>query len=142
MPSSALTLFQSAPEALAEKKINLASDTFRVALCAAANAPVAGTDEVLADLTAASLTNLADSSLTVASSAHSGAVYTWDLADKSLTASGGSVGPFRYIVVYSDTATNDDLIGYLDYGSDITLADGETLTVTFNASGVITITIT
>lgn len=141
MPSSSFTLFQSCPEDVAEGVINLASDTFNVALCAAANAPTASTDDQLSDLTTVALTNLDSAALTVASSSHSGAVYTWDLADKTLTASGGSVGAFRYIVVYSDTATNDELVGYLDYGSDITLADTETLDITWNASGVITITI-
>ena len=53
-------------------------------------------------------------------------------------ASGGDVGPFRYVILYNDTATNDELICWYDYGSDITLASGETLTIAFNASGVFT----
>lgn len=53
------------------------------------------------------------------------------------TASGGSIGPFRYVILYNDTPTSpaDPLIGWWDYGSSITLADGETFTVKFsNAS--------
>jgi hypothetical protein len=50
------------------------------------------------------------------------------------TALGGSFGPFRYVILYNDTATNDPLIGWWDYGSSITCNDGETFTVDFGTS--------
>ncbi len=63
------------------------------------------------------------------------------IADEVITASGGAITNFRYAVVYNDTATNKPLVGYVDYGSTITLADGETLTLDFDAStGVLTLT--
>lgn len=62
------------------------------------------------------------------------------IADETIAAAGGSVGPFRYAVVYNDTATNKPLVGYVDYGSSITLGDSETLTLDFDASaGVLTL---
>ena len=48
------------------------------------------------------------------------------------TASGGSIGPFRYSVIYNDTATNDELIGYIDYGYSVTVASGQTFTIDFD----------
>lgn len=59
---------------------------------------------------------------------------TLTAVDVVFTASGGSFGPFRYIVIYNDTATDDPLIGYADYGSAITVLTGETFTVDFGAS--------
>ena len=63
------------------------------------------------------------------------------LNDLTLSASGGSVATFRYIVIYNDTATNDELIGYYDYGSDVTLASGHNLIIDFDGSnGALSIT--
>lgn len=123
--------FNSFSEALAEKVHNLGSDQLTVALTN--SAPLA-TNTILANITEISYTNCSTRNITTVSSTQTSGTYTLVLTDLVLTASGGSVGPFRYVVVYNNTATNDELIGWVDYGSSITLADTETLTIDFAAS--------
>lgn len=125
--------FDSFVEAIAEKKHDLGSDVLTIALCAAANAPVAG-NSVLADLTEIAYTNCSSRVLTLTSSSQTSGTYKLVLEDLLLTASGGPVGPFRYVVVYNDTAANDELIGWYDYGSDVTLLDTETFLIDLNAA--------
>lgn len=61
--------------------------------------------------------------------------------DIVITATAGGIGTFRYLVLYNDDASSDELIGWYDYGSSITLASGETLTVDFDGTnGILTIT--
>jgi hypothetical protein len=135
---ASLNFFNSFKEASMEKVHNLQSDSFVIALTAAANAPVA-TNTQLSNLTQISYTNLSSRALTVSSSAQSSGTYKWVLTDLVLTAS-GAVATFRYVVIYNDTATNDELIGWYDYGSDVTLASGETFTIDFDGTnGVFTV---
>jgi len=54
--------------------------------------------------------------------------------DIVITASGGTVGPFRYVALFNDTATDDPLIAWWDYGSAVTLQAGETFTIDFGAN--------
>lgn len=127
--------FNAFVENLAEKVHNLGSDQLKVALTN--TAPAAG-NSVYADLTsplaATNLSGATPFNITTSSSAQTSGTYKLVLTDLVLTASGGSVGPFRYVVIYNDTATNDPLIGYYDYGSSLTLADGETLTIDFDGT--------
>lgn len=125
--------FNSFVEDLAEKVHNLGSDTVTVALT---NTAPNATDGQLSDITEITYTNCSARAVTTTSSSQTGGTYTLVLQDLTLTASGGTVGPFRYVVLYNDTATNDELIGYYDYGSSITLADGETLDIDFAATTI------
>ena len=124
--------FYSFVEALCEKKHDLSTDVIKVALCNATNAPTA-TNAVLTDLTTVSTTGLDDTTPTIVSSSQTAGVYSLVLADLTMTAS-SDVGPFRYVVLYDDTATNKELICWYDYGSEITLHSGESLTLDFGTS--------
>jgi hypothetical protein len=132
---AAFNKFDSFVEALAEKVHNLGADTLTIALTN--TAPVAG-NTVLANITEISYTNLSSRVLTSVTSSQTSGTYTLDAADLVLTAS-GVVPTFRYVVLYNDTATSDELIGYYDYGSAVDLLNGETFTITFDASGILTL---
>lgn len=139
---AAFNKFQDFVEQLGKGVHNFSSNTLKVALT---NSAPVNTNTVLADITQISATG-----------GYSAGGYTLDsvvwaeasgtakltIADEVITASGGSVGPFRYVVLYNDTPSSpaDPLIGWYDYGSSITLADGETFTLDFDGSaGVLTI---
>lgn len=132
---AAFVKFHAFVQSLGRKFIDLNGDTLKVALTN--TAPTAATDDELADITQVANGNgYTTGGTAVGSNAYSHTSGTGKLTgnDVVFTASGGSVGPFRYAVLYSDTSTGDKLIGYWDYGSSITLADGETFTVDFDAT--------
>lgn len=127
-------------EHLAEKVHNLGADALTIALTTTANKPTAS-NTVLADLTQISYTNLSARALTISSSAQTSGTYKLVLADLVLTAS-GVVAAFGACVLYNDTPTSpaDPLIAWWEYGSDVTLASGETFTLDFDGTnGVLTI---
>jgi len=131
--------FNAFVEHVAEGVHNFSSDstcTITVALCNAANAPTAS-NSVLADLTTIDHTNLSARVVGVASSTQSGGTYSLTFNDLVLTAS-GSVATFRYVVLYNDDPTSpaDPLIGWYDYGSDVTLATSETFTLDFTGAAI------
>ena len=136
---AAPTMFNQLAEDLPHQVHDFANDTFTVALCTNANAPVA-TNSVLADLTEISYTNCSTRVITTASSEGSDGTYALGLTDLVLTAGGGAIATFRHIVVYNDTPTSpaNPLVFWVDYGSDLDLADTDTLTLDF-AAGTITL---
>src|ERR1035438_503043 len=99
---------------IANKVHNLGSDSLTVALTD--TAPVA-TNTVLANITEISYTNISTRAISTTSSTQSSGTYKLILAALTLTAS-GAVGPFRYVVVYNNTAGSKQLIGWYDYGSE------------------------
>lgn len=132
--------FQPFVENLAEKVFNLQSDTLKVMLTNTVPVNTNGQKSQLTDIAAGNGYTAGGTAATVSSSAQTTGTYKLVLADVTFTASGGSIGPFRYAVLYDDTATNDELIGWWDYGAAITLASGESFTVDFDpTTGVLTL---
>lgn len=129
------TKFNSFVEALAEKTHNLGSDTLKVALT---NTAPAASNTILSNITQISAAGgYAPVTVTISVSAQSGGTYTLSHNAFAFTATGAAYDQFRYAVLFNDTATNDELIAWWDYGVGHTLASGSTFT--FNAGNILTL---
>jgi hypothetical protein len=140
--SAPFVKFHTFVEQLAEGAYDLGADSLKIAL--SNTAPSHETDSVFlpGSLHPAPTEahGYAPTQAAQHASAHAAGIYTLVLDDVVFTASGGTIGPFRYVILYDDDATSDELIAYWDYLSSITLADGETFTVDFSHDdGVLTI---
>jgi hypothetical protein len=115
--------------------LNADTDTLKIYLTNAT--PSVSADEIKTDL--AEITNengyAAPEDVANAASETTGTI-TVVGTDVVITASGGTIGPFQYVVLYNDTPSSpvDPLIGWWDYGSAKTLQDGESFTTDFGAS--------
>lgn len=131
-------------EDLAKKVHNLSADSLKVALTNAA--PNVATHVVLGDITDLSTANgytAGGTAPSITSCVQTSGVLKLILGDVVFTASGGTIGPFRYAVLYNSTPSSPlkPLIAYHDYGSSISVLNGETFTWDADAStGVLTIT--
>lgn len=121
--------------------MDLESDQIVVALSNTAPSgettnPTTDGNGVIANVTEISYTNCSSRNVTTTSSSQASGTYKLVLTDLTLTASGGSVGPFRYIYLYNDSVTSpaDPIIGYYDYASSLTLNDGDSFTIDFSPS--------
>lgn len=120
--------FNSFVAELAHGSHNLGANQLTVAL--SNSAPSAANTE-LSDISEINYTHLSSRNLTRTSSSQTGGTYSLVLQDLTLTASGGSVGPFRYAVIYNSTTVDDLLIGWYDREDSVTLQDGESITLDF-----------
>lgn len=112
----------------AQKVHNLGSDTLKVMLT---NTVPVRTNTVLANLTEIGTGHGYSAGGTTAaltSSTQTSGTYKLVLADVVFTASGGTIGPFQYAVLYNSTAAGGPLIGWWDRGGSVTLQDTEIFT--------------
>ena len=135
------TKFQDFAEQVLKGVHNFSSNTLKLAL--SNTAPLA-TNTVLADITQITAGGgyvaggyVLDSVVLT----ETGGTAKVTIADETILATGGSIPTFRYLVIYNDTPAGDPLIGWYDYGSALSLANGESLTVDFDGTnGVFTLT--
>ncbi len=133
--------FNSFVEALAEGKHNLGSDTLKIML---SNTAPSASNTIKSDITEIAAGNgytAGGTAVTVTASAQTGGTYKLVGNDVTFTASGGDIATFRYVILYNDTATNDELIGYWDYGATVDITSGNSFDVDLDqANGILTLT--
>lgn len=138
---AAFVKFYTFPLHLGQGKHDFSADQLKIALFS--TQPDATTAAVFADLSgevsAGNGYTAGGANVTTTSWTQSAGTATLVVADATITASGGSVGPFQYVVLYNGTATNDELIGYYDYGSSQTLLDTEPFIFDADSGGIIEI---
>lgn len=125
-------------ESLGDETHNLTADTLKVAL--SNTAPTASTANfaALTEITAANGYTAGGTALTGTSYSQTGGTGTLAFStDLTFTASGGAIATFRYLYLYNDTAAADEGIAWLDYGTTVDLASGESFTLT--AGNILTI---
>jgi hypothetical protein len=131
---AAYVKFNAGTETIAEKAHNFDTDTLKVYF--SNTAPNVSTMSVKADLAEISTGNgyTAGGFDVQNATSRTGGVTSVTAVDITVTASGGSIGPYRYIVLYNDTASGDPLLGYWDKGTPTTLADTESDLLDFGSS--------
>lgn len=139
--SVAFNKFNCLPADIANKVHNFASDSFYVGLTNTAPSASNTQWSNITEISAGNGYTANGNNAAVTSSTQTAGVEKWILANPAAwTASGGTIGPFRYAVLYNSTPTNQNLIGWYDYGSAVTLNSGEQFQVQFDATnGVLTI---
>ena len=127
MPTATYNKFQPAIENLFEN-INSGSDSWAIKLATAVSA-AAGT---ITEVANGNGYTTGGNSATVTSATQSGGTYKLVLASPSTWTATGAGFSFQYAVLV-DTTTSTN-VAYWDYGSSQTVAAGETVTVTLDAT--------
>jgi hypothetical protein len=122
------------------KQHNLNSDTLKIMLTN--TAPVAGNTikSNLTEIAAGNGYTAGGTQANFVSGADMSGTYKLILSPVVFTATGGNIGPFEYAVLYNATTANGNLIAWWDYGTAITLTNGNSFTVALDqTNGVFTL---
>lgn len=117
---------------LANKVHNLGSDVLKVML--SNTAPVA-TNTVKANIVEIAAGNgyvAGGNQATQISSSQVGGTEILKLNNFVFQGAGGSIGPFRYLILYNSTPIAGPLIAWFDFGQSISVANGDSLIVIFD----------
>jgi hypothetical protein len=140
-------LYESAKLAIHNGEVDVNSDSFKINLYLStsnADTLTAATISALTDITNQVATAFGytqnTKAITVTAANSAGTITVDETTNPVWTASGGSITA-RFAVIYDDTHANDLPIAVclLDTApADVTATDGNTFTITMNASGVFT----
>ena len=139
------TLYGAFVDHLAQKRIDLDTDTIKVALCTSTYAPNKDTHDFFNDITnEVTGTGYTAGGATLGSVTwtYNSTTDTWTL-DAADVVWGSSTITARYAIIYVDTAgasSTDPLIGYVDFESNVSSTAGN-FTIQWNASGILTVTV-
>lgn len=137
------TLFGGFLQSLANKEIDLDTDTLKVMLCTSTYAPNQDTHRYKSSVT----NEVAGTGYTATGAALTGVTVTYDAATNTLKLDANDVSwpsstlTARYAVVYDSTPASDatrPLIALVDFGADVSTTSG-TFQITWSASGIATI---
>jgi len=158
MAQGTLALFDEFAESIGDGRIDLDTDTFKVAFVTlqVGGTPTIAKDDAVPTWGAGGTTNLSTNEVSAGGGYTTGGdalasvtwgqtagVSTFDAANNVWTSSGGDPATIKTAVIYSDTATNKDCIGFVDMTADgttaISLAAGD-VTIAWGAGGIFTVT--
>ena len=112
--------------------INAGTDAWKVALAATVNAADTTFTPGTTDLATAGGYTAGGNAATVATATQTGGTYKLVLNSPAVWTATGSGFTFRYAILWDSTTSTP--VGYWDYGSSQTVAVGETVTVTLDAT--------
>ena len=125
---------------MATKVHQLNSDTLKILLT---NTLPVATNAVKADIAEIAAGNgyvAGGTQAVFVSGGNTSGTYKLVLSPVVFTASGGNIGPFQSAVLYNATAASGNLIAWWNYGTNITLTNGNSFTVSLDqTNGVFTL---
>jgi hypothetical protein len=129
---AAFNKFNSFVSDLAQKVHNLNSDALKILLTNSAPAPTNTIKSNVSEIAAGNGYSAGGGAASFVSGNDAAGTYRLILSPVSWTAAGGSIGPFEFAVLYNSSTASGNLIGWWDYGTAITLTNGNTFTVSLD----------
>lgn len=137
-----ISIYNKFKEYIGDGTIDLDNDSFKVVLLSN-SATFTATNTQLTDISANEIAGsygytTGGAALASVTWTESSGTVTFDAADVTWTASGGAITAYK-AAIYDDTATNDELVAFIDFGGVQTANDGADFKLIWNASGIFTL---
>ncbi|MDE1830238.1 MAG: hypothetical protein KGI25_07945 [Thaumarchaeota archaeon] len=123
--------FQPFVQYVCNGNFNLGSDTLKVGLSNTAPTASSSSWSSITEISSGNGYTTGGNSLTGVSSSQTSGTETLSANNTTWTAT-GAMATFRYVVLYDSTPASNGLIAWWDYGSGISMNNGDTFTVQWN----------